>query len=130
MINFIFRIVLCCSFCCLISCSHQSNTSARNSQFANCAASCETRAIACKKICRNNCQNCSTANSRKAAKNYAHYIKERCVRGDIIALQLNSFRDPLQCRKVTCDCRADFQVCMQACGGVIHKRLQPAPVCC
>jgi hypothetical protein len=42
---------------------------------------------------------------------------------------LNSYRDPLQCRKVTCNCHADYQVCIQSCSGVIHKQLRVASAC-
>ncbi|KTD29779.1 MULTISPECIES: acyltransferase [Legionella] len=127
MINFIARLVIC--FSCLFfitACLHRvPNTP--------CTTTCESRYQACTKVCRNNCPQCTAAAGQARDKNYNHYIHEQYVKGRMIALQLNSFRDPLQCRKVTCSCREDYQVCMQSCGGgdggAIKKYLQHAPLC-
>lgn len=43
--------------------------------------------------------------------------------------ELNSYRDPLQCRKVTCDCLSDFAICKKGCTGVIPTKLQAVPYC-
>ncbi|CDZ79143.1 hypothetical protein BN59_03461 [Legionella massiliensis] len=125
MINLTIRIVICCCFFLLASCLHRpvpANT-------ASCIASCESRLAACTKVCRNNCGQCSAAAGQTAARNYGYYEHEKMEQGKIIALQLNSFRDPLQCRKVTCNCQADYAICRQSCGGAITKRLEHAPLC-
>ncbi len=135
MINFIVRAVWGCVFLFLTACTHQTLTpqvqcGLAKCGFATCQKNCESRVVACNKTCRNNCQQCNAYAKEKTAKSYYRYQHERYVKGEMLALELNSFRDPLQCRKTTCNCRADYQVCMQACGGVIHKRLQVTPACC
>lgn len=129
MTNFIARAVLCCSFLLITSCMFQNYPARGDRNFMVCKASCDKRLNACTKLCRNNCPQCLAAASQSTARTYAHYVHEQYVKGGFIALQLNSFRDPLQCRKTTCNCRADYQICMQSCGGVISKRLQHVPLC-
>ncbi len=114
--------ILCCVF--LVSCTYMMSAQEKN-KIASCQSLCEARAQACKQACRNNCRQCCASSTRTTVKNYKRYKNEVCVKGDFLTLQLNSFRDPLQCRKTTCDCRADYQVCMQACSGMVYKSLQP-----
>jgi hypothetical protein len=40
-----------------------------------------------------------------------------------VSRDLNSYRDPLQCRKVTCDCLADNNVCKASCRGLTPQVL-------
>ena len=112
MINLIMHIIAFCCFLLLASCYHQLLP-------ANCVADCKGRLAACSKLCLDNCPQCSWVAGAMAAKKYNRYHCDRFIQGKIIALELNSFRDPLQCRKTTCNCGADYQVCMQACGGVV-----------
>jgi hypothetical protein len=131
MMNFVARVIypmgiLCFSCLFLISgCMHRVNPS--------CTAACETRYQTCNKVCRNTCSQCTAAAGQSRDRHYGHYINEQYVKGGMIALQLNSFRDPLQCRKVTCSCREDYRICLQSCGsgasGVIKKYLEHAPLC-
>ncbi|MBA3537051.1 MAG: acyltransferase [Tatlockia sp.] len=95
---------------------------------ASCAATCVNRLTTCTKVCRNDCPQCIVASNKKTARNYDKYVREQCIKGQIIALQLNSFRDPLQCRKITCNCPADYEVCLQSCGGPVIQRLQHVPL--
>lgn len=129
MINFILRAVLYCSLLLLASCMQHISSSQEKSTFAACAMTCKSRANVCHQTCRNDCQHCCSYSNQVAAKKYKRYLHEQCVKGEFIALQLNSFRDPLQCRKTTCNCRADYEVCIQSCSGVIHKSLRVAPIC-
>lgn len=84
----------------------------------------------CDEICHKNCEDCGTRSYRDAEARYAQYRRERCIQGGVIMRQLQSFRDPLQCRKSTCDCEADLLVCKKSCTGVIPKRLQVPSICC
>ncbi|MFC3907712.1 acyltransferase [Legionella dresdenensis] len=129
-LNILSRIFLF-SVCCLqlISCNQPLLVGAARTEFKQCQASCQKKAEACHKTCRNSCALCTIHANRKAAVNYSEYVHERTVKGEVIARQLQSYRDPLQCRKTTCSCPADYQVCMQSCGGVVHKSLMVAPVC-
>lgn len=116
--NLLIQITLCC-FCLLLeSCLHRPVSITNTS----CASACAIRMAECTKTCRNNCPLCSVQANEKAAKKYKKYQCEQIIKGKIIALQLNSFRDPLQCRKITCDCPADYEVCMKSCGGRVLKR--------
>lgn len=94
-----------------------------------CQSLCEKRFDKCNQNCRNNCQQCVAYAKQKASENYLYYQHEQYLKGGVIARDLQSYRDPLQCRKITCSCPADFELCMQSCGGIIQKRLQAAPVC-
>jgi len=95
-----------------------------------CKKNCVERFKTCSQVCDNSCQTCSLAANCGAAHNYNRYKHEQSVQGGIIARELKSYRDPLQCRKTTCNCMADYNVCTQSCTGVIHKRLQVGPACC
>ena len=122
------RSVLYSAFFLLCSCAN--NSFFQDKTVLNtCVATCEHRANLCATSCQNNCQNCLASARESTVSGYKHYIHEQCVRGGIITRQLKSYRDPLQCRKITCNCPADYQVCMQSCGGVIHKQLRVASVC-
>src|ERR1700733_3322598 len=123
--NWIIRLGLCCIFMLLASCLHRSLPV----NYAACAASCESRLVVCSQLCNNNCLQCRAIAKFKTAEKYNHYKQEKFIEGKKVTLQLNSFRDPLQCRKVTCNCQADYQICLQSCGGAIRKRLEHAPLC-
>lgn len=94
-----------------------------------CNAICTQHFEFCKQHCVDNCSNCSAASQKKAAKNFEIYVYEREVEGKRVMRELNSYRDPLQCRKVTCDCLADFAMCKEGCAGVIEKKLHVVPYC-
>ncbi|MDI9818247.1 MULTISPECIES: acyltransferase [unclassified Legionella] len=112
----------------LVSCIHTMTVQEKN-KIAACQVSCQNKAASCKQACRNNCPQCCSFSNKSAIKKYNHYKHEVCVKGEFLTLQLNSFRDPLQCRKTTCNCQADYQVCMQACSGMVYKSLRVAPGC-
>lgn len=65
----------------------------------------------CRRSCRNNYKRCSYLASKDAQKKYFFYKHEQFIKGEIVLLQLNSFKDPLQCQKITCDCEADYKTC-------------------
>lgn len=130
MINRIIRLTLCCSLLFCTSCMQYTSIFHRNTGFATCKLACEKTLAHCAKTCRNNCDRCTRAAAIMTTAKYNRYIQQQIIKGKIIALQLNSFRDPLQCRKMTCNCMADYQICVQACGSVeTPKRLQHIPLC-
>ncbi|WP_133127460.1 acyltransferase [Legionella nagasakiensis] len=120
------RLIFCFVFILLASCTKQTPASGQ----AGCRISCEKQFNECKAVCTNNCRRCSTCTDLSAAKSYNQYKHEQCMQGGIIARELKSYRDPLQCRKTTCNCLADYRMCVQSCAGTIQKRLQVAPTCC
>jgi site-specific recombinase XerD len=94
-----------------------------------CNVTCTQHFEYCKQHCVDNCSTCSAQSQITAAKNFEKYAYEREVEGKKVMRELNSYRDPLQCRKVTCDCLVDVAICKQGCTGVIKKRLQIVPYC-
>lgn len=92
-----------------------------------CKKSCIHHFAFCHQNCVNNCPTCSVASAKSAAKNYAQYVSERRIEGKKVMRELNSYRDPLQCRKVSCDCMADLALCNKGCKGVYLQ--QETPYC-
>lgn len=102
----------------------------KSTELASCIQSCKAKSEICETKCKNNCTNCSYCSDKEAAHSFLRYKHQQCVKGSKIARDLQSYRDPLKCRKTTCNCSADLNVCIQSCKGVIHKRLQVPPTCC
>ncbi|KTC66138.1 acyltransferase (plasmid) [Legionella adelaidensis] len=124
---FLNRLLWCFLFLLLASC-HRS-VEVVHYQVA-CKLVCLKKFDACINNCRDSCSNCSACSSKATANSYKQYVHEELVQGGFLVRQLNSYRDPLKCRKPTCNCKADRRVCEQSCEGVIHKRLQVPPTCC
>jgi hypothetical protein len=122
----IFRISIIAVWFLLSGCVHQNTVSA----IAACKMSCQSKLNVCQKTCDNSCLQCAAKANQMTRQSYNRYVNEQCVRGGYLTRQLQSYRDPLQCRKITCECVADYQVCAQACTGVIRKRLQVPLTCC
>ena len=101
----------------------------RKQAIERCNITCMQHFAFCKQHCINNCKNCSIASTQSATKYFAKYVHEREVEGKKVMRELNSYRDPLQCRKITCDCLSDLEICKMGCTGVIKKRLQKIPYC-
>jgi hypothetical protein len=125
--NFLIRIFFCILLLGLFACV--SKNSLRGQEIAQCNMTCIKHFEFCRQNCVDNCPNCSWKSTQQSAVNFAKYVNERAVQGKKVMRELNSYRDPLQCRKVTCNCMADLVACKQSCSGVIHKRLQAIPNC-
>ena len=127
--QFLLKIVL--SFICLVlmSCSKSPMVPLPYKNVGECKLACAHQAQLCFNQCQNNCSHCVKSRAKNTAKSYNRYLNEQKVKGKVVALDLNSFSDPLQCRKMTCNCNADYSVCMQSCGGLIYKSLQVTPLC-
>ncbi|WP_081964831.1 acyltransferase [Legionella norrlandica] len=127
--NIVFRLCFCFVIIGLSACTTLKNKITHHKSLNQCQQICLEHLEYCKQNCTNNCRNCSSSATISAQKNYLKYLHEIEVRGGYITRGLQSYRDPLQCRKVTCNCAADFNVCNQGCTGVIQKRLLPVPYC-
>lgn len=126
----VFIRLLCCIFLLNLSgCVNQQKILATRNSVNQCQAICTQRFDACKMQCTNTCSRCSAASTHSSTVNYINYVHEKQIEGGIISRGLKSYRDPLQCRKVTCNCLADFMACDQGCTGVIQKRLQTVSYC-
>jgi len=95
-----------------------------------CEHRCDVRAVQCQAQCQDDCHLCTDEAKLTAKKYYQRYLHVRCVEGKMPVLRLQSYHDPLQCVKKTCNCADDYRVCMVACSGSIHKSLQHETPCC
>lgn len=121
----IFRCIICLFLVLPIGCWQHSTA-----EQVACKMTCKQRLDRCISLCQDCCGKCSLRSTAAATGSYNQYKREQCVQGKSIVRQLQSFRDPLKCRKTTCECSADYDVCMQSSSGVIHKQLQVVPACC
>ena len=129
MVNYSKFFISCLGILILTGCSHQTvDQSVINKQ--SCIALCQKHLEACRKNCQDSCVNCVASANRHMARRYNKYMHEEWVQGKVVTRELQSYRDPLQCRKNTCNCRVDYTICTQSCNGTIYKRLQRAPICC
>jgi len=123
------RIVCCIILLSLVGCGTMQKNALKGQPLQQCMMTCMQHFDFCKNNCVDNCPNCSATSSYRSAVNFTKYVNERKVEGKNVTRELNSYRDPLQCRKVTCSCITDLATCKQSCTGVIHKRLQAVPYC-
>lgn len=103
-------IVLCLGACVK---THDSATSRLNPGV--CRSECLSILQACQAICKNNRPACERLSDVSVTRHYQQYVHQQTVQGGIIARELNAYRDPLQCRKPTCDCVADYHQCKRIC---------------
>ena len=122
------KFFVCLSLIMLVSCVHQLTSTQSREAVTHCKEVCQQHLALCQKTCRNNCVQCHAYAASKSLKAYRNYAHEQCVRGAMRIRQLNSYHDPLQCAKTTCNCSADYQVCRQSCSGFIHKQLLAPPL--
>lgn len=120
------RIIFCLMVALLAGCIQSTVTP----QQLACLQTCENQLADCMKVCQNSCANCGVSATKSAANDFKQFKHQQCVQGAMVARELQSYRDPLQCRKTTCNCQADHKICLQSCTGIIHKRLQVPPTCC
>lgn len=123
------RLVVCLLMMALVGCANHFNKIVGTQSIAQCKQICIKKYQDCAHTCLNNCRNCSAASLKSSYLNFLKYTHEQRIEGGIITRELNSYRDPLQCRKITCNCSADFSACSQGCTGIIQKRLRAAPYC-
>ena len=122
--------VLSCIFFLLCSaCTVQHNKLTSTQSLNTCHYLCIKKFNLCKESCLNYCQFCVKSADNSAKYAYMSYIHEEKIQGGSIDRGLQSYRDPLQCRKTSCNCYADLVVCKQSCTGIIQKRLEITPVC-
>jgi hypothetical protein len=129
--NFIYISVVLCTLLTIAGCvSVKHSIAPDQEQFKSCKAYCLEQLNQCAHVCGNSCHHCVVSQTVTVSKKYRRYVHQQTVQGGVIARDLKSYRDPLQCRKTTCDCPADYRQCTQTCTGILYKRLQVAPTCC
>lgn len=100
-----------------------------DSKGPSCSTLCKKHYQACLQTCDNSCFQCREEAYNDADERYRSYINEITVAGQYKIRSHKSERDPLQCRKVTCNCGADLSVCIQKCDGKIRKSLRVPSLC-
>lgn len=90
----------------------------------SCEQRCLKQALMCNEVCQNSCQICQAKSKERARRFYSRYEWVQRAKEKIVARELNAFRDPLACSKVTCDCAADYTACKQVCRGTIVPNIK------
>lgn len=127
--NSLLRGICCIFLLSLFGCATDEKIQVNPQSLTLCKMTCVQHLEFCQKNCTNNCPTCSADSSYTSKSNHLKYVHEKQVQGGFNTRGLNSYRDPLQCRKVTCNCTSDFITCNQGCVGVIKKRLRSVPYC-
>jgi hypothetical protein len=124
------KLIVVSSMLWFCGCSVKTVQTLSSSSIKVCKMQCQEQFVQCQKVCDDACQSCEAQATEETKKRYEHYQEEKCLQGKAIVRRLQSYRDPLQCLKSSCDCNADRRVCVEACSGDIQKRVQVAEVCC
>ncbi|WP_367605652.1 acyltransferase [Legionella sp. W05-934-2] len=138
-------IVILLACLCLTSCKTGEHIAVKNSRNASkvtseapkttaksmkqCLQSCEQINRSCLSQCKDSCRICQKEADKQAWKSYEEYYQRMKIQGTYRPRDWLSFRDPLKCRKVSCSCPGDLNVCIQQCGGEIKKKLLATPYC-
>lgn len=138
-------LAICVSLFCLLSCksgyiykekdinSARANLNKQSEsttvKIQRCLFRCEQLFKTCQSQCHDSCLQCQKQADKEAWENYQSYYRQMKAQGTYRPRDWLSFRDPLQCRKITCSCTGDLNVCAQQCGGKIEKKLRVTPYC-
>jgi len=109
----------------LSGCQHQWS----NPEQKTCLNACYEKNRYCHKICQTDCPHCCKYTKMQGLHFYRRYLKRCRIEGKPAFSSLQSFYDPLQCNKNSCDCQKDFLLCQQSCHGKIPKRLKTYKFC-
>lgn len=120
---------ICSAVYLLVACTNQALMT-KHAERLSCKMACQQRLKRCQQICRDDCYTCFKEVQKTVNRSYDQYIHELKTQGGVNSRELNSFKDPLQCRKTSCDCSADYEVCAQSCTGLIHKNMKVPSACC
>lgn len=122
--------LLLCTLLFLTNCTYFKTMRKIRLQTKQCQAACLVNWQNCAKYSQNNGKNCMRKCRFDTILYYNRYLREQTVQGVKVIRQLNSFRDPLKCTKVTGYCEADYQMCLNVCQGVYPiTQIKPA-FCC
>ena len=109
------RVFVCGIVMLLSGCASYHAFVTRSHEQALCKSTCRQQQGICQTRCHDHCQECGWQESKITAKHYSEYKHQQFVQGIPVVRTLNSYRDPLRCLKITCDCRADYRLCVQSC---------------
>lgn len=113
----------------LISCSTvYTYYKARNPVVAQCLSSCRQHFDACQHKCANSCRICKAKSNISTNIRYEKYYHQQKLQGMAVNRNVESYKDPLRCLKISCNCVADLDACEQACTGLVRKQLKANPL--
>lgn len=98
-------------------------------QTNQCDRQCLHEALLCQKTCLKSCATCQSKAQRRAEADDVAYVVTQKKQGLRVARELDSFRDPLVCQKVTCDCSQDYHTCRKRCRGQRDNHAQSKHCC-
>lgn len=127
--NVCIRLIVCISIVLMTSCGYYGKFVDNAREKKACHLQCLNALDKCKIQCKNNCRECNVLANMQAASRFIEYKKRQSMQGKMVNEELQSFKDPLQCRKVTCSCQEDYRVCKQSCIGKVYKYLKANPAC-
>ena len=118
--------LVCAMMLLLAACSYYQHSMQKQEEIRQCLLHCEQRYQTCLSVCDDNLADCNMKSQARSAVHFAHYRHQQTMKGQVVTAETKAFQDPLACRKTTCDCVEDKNMCHQACRGFINKRLQYA----
>ena len=80
-----------------------------------CIMRCHSRHHECKRSCTNTAPKCHRKAYTKTKVAFERYVDQQEIAGKPVNRDFNSFNDPLQCKKITCDCADDYALCRRVC---------------
>lgn len=114
-LNYLFRLIAYCLLFNLSACALLHSNVKQHLEINQCQVLCAKRFDLCQHSCTDNSFFCAQKANYTAKLSYDRYIQQEKVSGGYRTRGLKSYRDPLQCRKVTCNCYADAMDCKQNC---------------
>lgn len=113
----------------LSNCAHYNHYVKTQQEGKVCRQACHEKQRVCQRSCYNNCPLCCAKQNSDTQISYDRYKHQQIIQGQAIIRQLKSYRDPLQCSKISCDCVSDHATCLQSCTKKTPKQLQLSPSC-
>jgi hypothetical protein len=120
--------LLLCSLI-LTACVHHQAIIQKIHPNQSCLNQCLQEFSYCKKICTDSCPECCGVSKFHALESYHRYVRQSHVQGFFPINLLQSYDDPLKCKKNSCECQADYVLCKQHCTGIITKKLNHKKQC-
>lgn len=110
-------------------CAHYNDYVKEERIKAACHQACHEKHRLCQTTCFDNCPLCCAKQNSNTQTEYNNYKRQQIIQGKPIIRQLKSYRDPLQCSKISCDCMTDHAICLQSCTKKAPKKLQLSQSC-
>lgn len=108
----------------LVACAHKPSHLSADGHGYDCDAGCRAALTTCNQECQNSCQLCKKHTQRMTDRRYRIYVARQKAQGLPVIQMRDAYKDPLRCKKVTCDCASDYDICKQLCTGKVTPVLK------